>query len=125
MSEWKLLLKGKAERNEYVKSNTFGYKYFRCRIKGYDLNLGGWNELEEWGYSLQEDLKVAKRQFMKDVDNDLDGPLDYGFMEILEYKIEYDADGHHIGKLMNTYVNDFGKWKTKDKFLKDRFGYEE
>lgn len=103
----------KEERAEYRETHD---TYFKCKIKGHWLSLDKIDE--DWGYALTSDLKVAKKLFMKETDEQLDeGILNYGFMHIAQFK-KQDDKWVNVGE----WVNYFGKWLTFENFIKVAYG---
>lgn len=101
----------KEERSDYRKTHN---TYFKCVILGHWLS----NENEIWGYVLSDDLKEAKKLFNKEVDEQLD-TLDYGFMTIGKFERQDNK-----WALVGEWVNYFGKWLTKEKFVEIAYGKE-
>ena len=101
----------KDERSDYRKTHN---TYFKCVILGHWLS----DTNEVWGYALTDDLKQAKKLFNKEVDEQID-MLDYGFMTIGKFEKQNDK-----WVLVGEWVNYFGKWLTKDKFVEVAYGSE-
>lgn len=109
------------EMREWVKTQPVGTVYCKCVIQQLDLFKGQYSEERElWGYAPTGDIAKAKRLFSKAIDEGLDGNLDYGYMVIEQYSV-YDQYGKKHGRRIATYINDFGKWKSKEQFVKDHF----
>ena len=108
------LVTDEARAKQALRQMPLGSRYYKCYVKPYDLVGKEIDEPEFWGYSLAGSLKEAKKQFSRAIDEGLD-VLDYGYMEIVEYELHKDVvlKGRRIG----AYVNNFGKWLTKETFL--------
>ena len=103
----------------YFATLPLGTTYYKCLISPYDLGY----DTEYWGHSFK-DLATTKKDFKHDVNIDLDGDLDYGFMAILEMVVMEREDGSRYGHPTGKrWVNNFGHWQTEEKFTKERFGY--
>lgn len=110
---------GKKYLRDFIEKAEIGTLYYKCIISPYDL---GWNT-EYWGHCFS-DLKTAKKEFKHDVDEDLDGDLDYGFMTIMVFEVQLDENGKHIGKnTKKRFVNNFGHWQDEETFVEKRFGF--
>lgn len=110
---------GKKIHRDFLDNAEIGSTYFKCIIAPYELGC----DSEYWGHCYS-DLKTAKKYFMHDIDADLDGDLDYGFMSICVFEVQVDENGKRYG--LNTrkrYVNNFGHWEDEETFLKNRYGY--
>ena len=99
----------KKERSDYRKTHN---TYFKCMILGHWLS----DTAELWGYVLSDDLKEAKKLFNKEVDEYLD-TLDYGFMAIGKFEKQNEK-----WVLIDEWVNYFGRWLKKNKFIEIAYG---
>lgn len=108
------------QMREWVKTQPVGTVYCKCVVKQLDIFKGYYSEKPElWGYAKTDDIAKAKRLFSKAIDEGLDGYLNYGYMVIEQYAVTIDENGKRHGRRAATYINDFGKWKSKEQFVKD------
>lgn len=104
---------------DYINNSEIGSVYYKCIIAPYDIGCS----TEYWGHCFS-DLKTAKKEFKHDINENLDGDLDYGFMTIQVFEVQLDQDGQRIGKnTRKRFVNNFGHWEDEETFVKNRFGY--
>ena len=104
---------------ETLKGLPLGSVYYKCYVNPYGFRGKEIDGPEFWGYAFVSELKQAKALFSRAIDDGLD-ILDYGYMEIVEMEVRL-CGGSMRGVAKEFYVNDFGKWKKRDVFLK-RFG---
>ena len=111
------LIENKEEAHGIRDALPAGTRYFKCSVHPFYLSI---DDPEDWGYCFAKDLKEAKKAFSKAIEEEIDGPLDYGFMVICEYERVHEE--LRSGKLIDIYVNDFGTWKKRIDFIREKYG---